>query len=355
MSSEEMNAALYDGRGGLRRQTVPMPKLVPGGALLRVKACGIAISDLRAYKAGASLQRAYKTTMVPRLLHKLAGEIAQVAPEVTGIEVGDRVYITGYYHCGECSSCRRGFTNLCEKRTWFYDERIALSEYVVLPPKSLQTGGATKVGKHVSFGDATHVGPLSNCLNTLRAVDFAPGDSAVVLGAGPMGLLHVLLLRAFGASKIIVLDVDEFRLEKSKEFGADYVINARTVDAVAEVKRLADGGADVVIVATGRPDAMLSSLNMVRSRGRIDFFGGIALEPGDATFKLDPNPVHYKELKIVGSYGSLPDDYRVAAELMTSGRISPSRLDTHHFDFEHLEDALLAEKDPRALRVLIEL
>jgi len=340
-----VRVAFYDGQGGLEVKTIPEPKLVPGGALLRLRACGIAVSDIRAYKA----------KLVPKLLHKLAGEIVEVAPEAGGIGVGDRAYINSYYHCAGCISCRRGFTNLCERITYFHDSDQALSEYVALPPKFLQTGGATMVGKDVPFDDATHVGPLSNCLNTLRTLDFAPGDSAAVLGAGPMGLLHVLLLRAAGASKIIVSDVDEFRAEKSREFGADYALSARSMDSVAEVNRLSNGGVDVVIVATGRPEAMLASTRMARNRGRISFFGGFALESGDTSFKLDPSPIHYKELKIVGNYGSLLDDYRVAAELITSKRISPSRLDTDRFDFDHLQDALAAEKDPRALRVMIRL
>jgi len=336
---------MYDGRGGLQVQAGSVPELVPGGALLRIRACGIAISDLRAYKA--------KRT--ERLLHKLAGEIVRVAPEVSSIGVGDRVYINTYYHCGNCLACNRGFSNLCEKRTYFYDGKQALSEYALLPPEFLRSGGATRVAGDVSFEDATQVGPLSNCLNTLRAVEFAPGDSAVVLGAGPMGLLHVSLLKMSGASKIIVCDVDEFRLGISREFGADYSVNSESTDAAAEVQRLTGGGADVVIVATGKPAAMLDSLKMARSRGRIDFFGGVALEAGDTNLKVDPNPIHYKELKIVGTYASLLDDYRVAAELINSKRLSPSRLDTHHFDFDHIHGALAVVDDPKALRVMITL
>jgi L-iditol 2-dehydrogenase len=336
-----MRIALYDGQGGLRLQTAPDPEMVPGGALLRLRACGIAISDIRAYRA----------KLFPKLYHKLAGELVQLSPEASGIEAGTRVYINSHYHCEQCSACRRGFTNLCEKTTYFYNQ--ALSEYIALPPRFLQRGVTTKVGKDVSFQDATYVGPLSNCLNTLRAVDFTPGDSVVVLGAGPMGLLHVLLLRLRGAGKIIVSDVDDFRVQKAKESGADYTINAKTVDAVAEVRRLSDGGADVAVVATGRPDAMLDSIKMVGCRGRISFFGGTALEQQDTGFKLDPNPIHYKELKIAGTYGALPDDYKHAAELITSKRISPSQLDTHHFDFDRIQEALAAEKDPKALRVMI--
>jgi L-iditol 2-dehydrogenase len=340
---KSMKVALYDGQGGINLTTSSTPDLMPGAAMLRIRACGIAVSDLRAYKA----------KLANKLFHKLAGEIVQVTPEVNGLDVGARVYINSYYHCGECLSCRRGFTNLCAKRTYFYDGKLALSEYAVLPPKFLQAGGATQVLDGVSFQDATHVGPLSNCLNTLRAVEFAPGNSAVVIGAGPMGLLHTLLLRASGASEIIVTDVDESRLEKSKEFGSDHVVNARSADAVDEVLRLTDGGADVIIVATGRPEAMLNSIRMVKPRGRIDLFGGVALEPGDSSFKIDPNPIHYKELKMVGTYASLLDDYRTAAELISSRKISPSKLDTHEFDFDYIKDALSVAENPEVLRVLI--
>jgi L-iditol 2-dehydrogenase len=343
MSPEQMKVAVYDGRGGLQLQAGPVPDLVPGGAMLRIRACGIAISDLRAYKA--------KRTQ--RLLHKLAGEIVGVAPDVSGLNVGDRVYISDHYHCGNCSSCNRGFSNLCERPTNILDERQALSEKVLLPAKFLQSEGATRVAREVSFEDATQVGPLADCLNTLRAVEFEPGASAVVLGVGPMGLLHVLLLKVSGASRIIVCDVDEIRLRISKNFGADHTINPHSTDAVGEVRKLTGGGADVVIVATGKPDAMLDSIKMARSRGRIDFFGGLALEPSDTTLKVDAHPIHYRELKIVGTYSHLLDDSRVAAELIGTRRLSPSGLNTHHFDFNHLQDAFTVVDDPKALRVMI--
>lgn len=340
-----MKVAFYDNAGGIDLATSPLPELVPGAAMLRIRACGIAVSDLKAYRA----------KLTSKILHKLAGEIVQVTPEVDGLKVGVRVYINSYYHCGECPPCRRGFTNLCNKRTYFYDGHKALSEYAVLPPKFLQTGGATMVGDEVSFQDATQVGPLSNCLNTLRAVEFVPGSSAVVIGAGPMGLLHIMLLRASGASKIIASDVDEFRLQKAMECGSDHVVNARSPEAIDEIQRLTGGGADVVIVASGRPEAMMSSIKMTKPRGRIDFFGGVALEQGGASFVFDPNPIHYKELKIVGTYASLLDDYRMAAELISLGKVSPSKLDTHIFDFDHFREALSVVDDPKALRVLIQL
>jgi len=340
-----MRAALYNQAGGIDLATSPLPVLVPGSAMLRLRACGVAISDLIAFKA----------KLTSKLLHKLAGEIVQVTPQVDGLKVGDRVYINSYYHCGECPACRRGLTNLCDKRTYFYDGHQALSEYAMLPPKFLQTGGATLVGNEVSFQDATQVGPLSNCLNTLRAVEFVPGSSAVVVGVGPMGLLHVMLLIVSGASKVIACDVDEFRLQKATEFGADHAVNARSPEAIDEIQRVTCGGADVVIVASGRPEAMVSSIKMAKPRGRIDFFGGVALQEGGASFVVDPNPIHYKELKIVGTYASLLDDYRVAAELITSRKLSPSKLDTHFFDFDHFQEALSVVDDPRALRVLIHL
>jgi L-iditol 2-dehydrogenase len=170
-----------------------------------------------------------------------------------------------------------------------------------------------------------------------------------------MGLLHLLLLKAAGATMVIVLDVDDYRLKKALELGAHHTVNSGRTDAIAEVQRLTDGGSDIVIVATGRADAMLSSIKMVRSRGRIDLFGGTDLELGDTAFNLDPKPVHYNELRIIGTYGSLLNDYKKAAELITSKKISPSCLDTHYFDIDHLQDVISAAKDPKALRVVIRL
>ncbi len=337
--------AYYDGNRGLKLESAPLPDLATDGAVVRIRACGIATSDIRAYRARA----------VPKLFTKLAGEIVRLAPEITAFRLGDRVYVNDSFQCGECSSCRRGFTNICENPTDLCEERVALSEFMTLPPKFLKMQGATMVGEDISFEKATYVGPLSNCLNTLRAVEFSRGECAVVLGAGPMGLLHVMLLRASGASTIVVLDVDEFRMQESRELGADYTVEARSDHALEDVLRLTDGGADIVIVATANPKAMHDAVRMARKRGRIDFFGGMALEPTQPSFTLDPSAVHYRELKIIGTYGSLPQDYSEAAELITSGRISPSRLDTQHIDFIHFQDILEAAEDPRALRVMVAL
>lgn len=342
---EKMRAFVYDRPGKARMDVMPKPSIGRNELLVKVRACGISISDVIAYVYG----------VVKSLYHKLAGEIVEVGEKVENFRVGERVYFNLYYHCMRCPACIRGHNNLCENRTHFYDPDLALSEYIKLPRELIEVGGVIKVSDKVSFADATHVGPLSNCINTLEEIRVQTGENVVIIGAGYMGLLHLQLLKIFPVNTIIVSEINEYRMKKAEEFGADQVINPLKTD-LARIEEMTNGGADAVIVATANPKAMRQSLEIARSKGRISFFGGMAMLPIDTSIRLDTRLVHYKELTITGTYSSIvPDQYAAAAGLIASNRVSVAGLNTHKFKFEQTQEVLRLTDDSMGLRAVINL
>lgn len=339
-----MRSVFYDSGKLVLKEGQSAPSAKTGEVLVRVRAYGVAVSDLHAYKTG----------MASSVYGKISAEVVQSTDN--GFQAGDRVYICSDFNCRRCSYCTSGFQNLCSDRTDLLSANIAFSEYILLPRDYLEAGAAVKVAKNVGFDELTLLGPISNCLNTFRLIDLYFCDRVVVCGAGPMGLLHVALLKCLGAEEVIVVDVSKERLKRARDFGADYQIDASETDAAKEIVLLADGGADKVIVATASPSAMHDSVFMARATGVIAFFGGTALEKNQARFELDPNPVHYKQLKIVGAYSSSLRDYRLASNLLSEGRLRQiNSLNTHRLDIGRLWEVFSICSDPSALRVVVEI
>jgi len=342
---EKMRVVVYDRPGKVRMDNMLKPSIGQDELLVKARACGISVSDIIAYVNG----------IVKNLYHKLAGEIVEVGEKVENFKVGEHVYFNLYYHCMKCPACIRGHNNLCQNRTYFYDLDIALGEYMKLPSKLIEVGGVIKVPAKVSFEDATHVGPLSNCINTLEEINVQAGENVVIIGAGYMGLLHLKLLKIYPVNTIIVSEINEYRTKKAEEFGADQVINPLKTD-LTKIKEITNGGADAVIVATANPTAMRQALEIVRSRGRISFFGGMAMLPIDTSIRLDTSLVHYKELTITGTYSSIvPDQYVAATDLIASNRVSVAGLNTHKFKFEQTQEVLKLTDGSLGLRGVINL
>lgn len=340
-----MRTFVYDRPGKVRMGIMPKPSIGRHELLVKVRACGISMSDIIAYVNG----------VVKSLYHKLVGEIVEVGEKLEDFKVGEHVYFNLYYHCMKCPACVRGHNNVCQNRNYFYDPDIALAEYIKLPSKLIEVGGVIKVPDRVSFEAATHVGPLSNCINTLEEIGVQAGENVVVIGAGYMGLLHLRLLKIHPVNMIIVSEINEYRRKKAEESGADQVINPLKTD-ITEIKEITNGGADAVIVATANPKAMRQSLEIAGKKGRISFFGGMAMLPTDTSIRLDTSLVHYKELTITGTYSSIvPDQFIPAVELIASKRISVGGLDTHTFSFKQTQEALKLVDEQAGLRAVINL
>jgi L-iditol 2-dehydrogenase len=225
---------------------------------------------------------------------------------------------------------------------------------MVIPEKVIRVGGVNQVPDGVSFAEASVAEPLACVLNGQELARVGAEDAVVVVGAGPIGCLHVRLARARGAARVILVELNRSRLEMSADrVRPDNAVCAADVDAAAEVMRLTGGrGADVVIVAAASGEAQKQALAMVARRGRVSFFGGLPKD--NSLIECDSNLVHYRELTIVGANGSSPDHNRCAIDLIASGAVPVADLITHTMPLEQVLEAIQIVTKGEAIKVTIE-
>lgn len=338
-----MKAALLYGPRDLRIEEVEIPKIKDDEVLIKVKNIGICPSDVRSYLG------IYKRQIIPYgkesyglTGHEWAGEIVEVGSAVKEFSVGDRVVPEIIVPCGVCKLCRKGMSNLCQNK-----QNIVrgYAEYAKAPAKAL-----FKVPENVSLKEAAFSEPIAVCLHANEIISPKPGDTILVVGAGPMGLLHLQISKLSGA-KVIVSEVVESRLEMAKEYGADEVVNPIQDDMPKRVKELTDGyGADAVIVATGSKSAIESAFKAVSVAGTIVLFGG-TYPP--VNIEVDPNLIHYGELKVTGSYDHLPTHVERGLKLLHEKKIEVEKLVSHTLPLEQLKEGFELVKSGTALKVQI--
>ena len=343
-----MQTARLYAPGDLRLESLPVPEAGPGDLVLRVLACGTCGTDVKVSRFG------HQHISLPRVIgHEVAGEIVAVG---SGVEwsVGDRVQVIAAIPDGVCFQCRRGFETVCEDlESIGYQYDGGFAEFMRVPAKVLAVDGVNRIPDGLTPAEAAVTEPLACVLNGQELVSVGAGDSVVVMGAGPIGCLHVRLARARGASKVFLIDVNAARLELAARLGADALINASTVDPIAAVRDLTDGrGADVVITAAASKVAQEQALSMAVARGRISLFGGLPKD--DSVIQSDSNVIHYRELSVVGSYGSAPRHNREALSLIASGTVPVADLITHRLPLDRVADALDLVARGEGIKVVIE-
>jgi L-iditol 2-dehydrogenase len=314
-----------------------------------VRSCSTCGTDAKIFHHG------HHHISLPRVLgHEVAGEIVEVGNGAKGFGVGDRVQVIAAIPCGECFYCRRGQETVCENlESIGYQYDGGFAEFMRVPRKVLDRDGLNRVPDHVSFEAASLTEPLACVLNGQEIAQVGTGDVVAVLGAGPIGCLHVRLARARGASSIILADVNERRLELSARAQPDIVIDSAKEDAVDAVRKATDGrGADVVITATGAGAAQEQALEMAAARGRISLFGGLPRD--NSVIRFDSNLVHYRELIVVGAYGSAPRHNRAALELISTGAVEVEDLITHRVPLDRVRDAIDIVTSGEGLKVVVE-
>ena len=338
---EKMKAALLYGVRDVRIEEVPVKKLEPDQALIKIKACGICPTDVRSYTGMR------KISDFPRTLgHEWVGEIVEVGEDFHGFDVGDRVAPEWRAVCGSCYYCRRGIFNYCQNMQrdkvsgGFYEYGRSTARYMRLIPDS------------VPYEEAAFAEPLACCINGNQESNVTVGDDVVVIGAGPIGLLHVQLAKHKGA-RVIVSELIESRLEMAKELGADDTVCPLKEDAVERVKELTDGrGANTVIVAIGTIKAAQTAIEMAGICGTVNFFAG-TYPPGE--IPLDPNVIHYKQLVLTGSHDFIPHHFTTALKLIQYGIVKVKPIVSHVIPLEDIASAFDIVAERKGLKVVIKM
>lgn len=325
-----MKAAVLKSAGKLALEEIAAPPCPPGGLLVRVRACSVCSSDARMLREG------HRALAYPRILgHEVAGEVMESRSKQ--FQTGDRVQLYPGIPCGQCPPCRRGQENHCRELGivgFTYDGGFA--EAVAVPARSLAGGGVNPLPDGMSYQEASLAEPLASCLNGQELAGVGRPDSVLILGAGPIGLLHAILAGLNGAKKIYMAERLPGRLKAPEEAAIDRMIDTAGEDIKAVIDRESGGrGVDVIIVACSQADA--SSLpEMLAPRGRLCLFSGLA----DGDIKLDANLCHYRELTMVGAYGSTAAQNSAAVELIAGGGVPAGSLITARFPLEGIADAM---------------
>ena len=345
-----MQAAVYYGPGDLRVEETPRPAAGPDEVLVRVRAVAICGTDLRVLKGGHfRLPPGQK-----RILgHETAGEIAATGSEVRGLAPGQRVTLVPNIGCGVCDQCLQGFNSYCPDYEAFgFSIDGSFAEYMRVPAKAIRQGNVVPVPDNLTDDEAALVEPLACCLNGSLACRIVPGDVVVVIGAGPIGVLHVQLARLSGARRVILCETSPERLAKALLYGADNGVNPRDEDPVAAVRRLTGGkGADVAIVAASSAAAQEQAVEMLDYHGRLNLFGG--LPEGVKTIALPSNIVHYRHVTITGTTGASTYQYHEALELVVARRVDVASLVSAVFPLARIHEALDFARSGEAAKVLI--
>ncbi len=324
---------------------MPLPTVGRGDILVKMRVCGLCGSDIeKVYGKYGVVSR--------RLGHEPSGEVIAVGSDVEGISVGDRVFVHHHVPCYSCYYCNHGDYTMCDHYQRSNIEPCGLAEVFLVPEWNVKRGGVIVLPEHVSYEEAAMIEPLACCIKAFNSAGIRGKDSVAVIGAGPAGIMHIMLAEHADAEPIIAVDVNEFRLRFASSIGADITLDARDSDMTAKVKAVTESrGVDVAIVATSNTNALLSALNMVRKGGKVILFG---VPPKGSTVSIDLNHVFNNEIKIVPSLAASDYDTREAFNLIESKRIDIARVITHRFPLDDARDAIeCAHKATDAMKVVV--
>ncbi len=345
-----MKVARYYAPGDVRLEDISEPTAGPGEVKLRVRACSTCGTDAKILAHGHHRLRP------PRVLgHEVAGEVVAVGDEVSGWSAGDRVQVIAAIPDGTCEWCQRGWQTVCPNQEaigYHYDGGFA--EFLIVPESVLRVDGLNRIPDGVSFAEASVAEPFACAINGQELVDVTDGDTVVVVGAGPIGSLHVRLARARGAGTVYLVELSRQRLDlAAARVQPDAAICAAEVDVVDDVLKLTDGrGVDVVITAAASGKAQEQAIQMAALRGRISFFGGLPKD--NPMIACDSNLVHYRELSLVGANGSSPAHNKQALAFIASGEVPVADLITHRLPLDEVLEGIHTVTRGEAIKVTIE-
>jgi L-iditol 2-dehydrogenase len=345
-----VKAATFYGSGGLVVEEVAVPEIADDELLVRVRAAPICGSDLRILRTGHPLIPAGTRRV---LGHEVAGDVARVGSRVQGFSPGERVCLVPCVGCGRCDDCIAGDNNACSLvRILGFDFDGGFQEYLRVPRAALERGNVFPVPDSVSYAEAALVEPMACCYGAQRQVGLDFRDRVVIVGAGPIGVMHTLLARLAGARRIIVSDVVAPRLDMVRELGADVVVDGSSEDLMGAVMKESNGrGADVVITTVSSAAVQSQAVQLLATRGRLCLFAGLS---ASERVEMDTNRVHYRRLTVTGTTGTSIADYAACLRLVAERRIDLSPVITGRFPLDRIHEAIEHSASRRSLKAVIE-
>jgi L-iditol 2-dehydrogenase len=344
-----MKAAFLVAAKQFELRDLPDPVSPEDGLVLKVEACGVCGSDLRRWKEGLPPGG---EPMVPG--HEIAGVVTAVGRSQSEYTPGDRLAVAPDIHCGRCKYCRKGRYNLCDNLRLLgitpgfpggFAEKIALTGEV------LTNGVVHRMPEGLSFADGALAEPCSSVLATHDRTGTGLGDWVLVLGAGPIGCIHIAVAMARGA-RIILSEPAPIRRELAQRFSPEWILDPLSEDLVTHVHEITGGvGADIVICANPVAATQTQAVEAVRKGGKVILFGG--LPKSNPMTSLDANRIHYGEIEVAGSFSYHPSFHEKALEIIQAKQISSEKLITHIFSFDQVNEAFETAAGGNSLKVLV--
>jgi len=349
-----MRAVVYRGINDMRVETVPVPEIGPGELLIKVATCGICGTDLKKIHMGSH--------SAPRIFgHEMAGTVVQVGEGVTKYSVGERVMTFHHVPCGECYYCRKRTPSQCPLylktgvTAGFAPSGGGFAEYIRVMDFVVANRGVVHIPDDVPFEQAAFIEPLNTVLKGVKLLNLAADDTVLVIGQGPIGLMHAALAKRTGA-RVLTSDLFPERHAIAARFGLKEPIHAGTENVVERVFAATEGrGADAVILAVGGNGLIKTAMDAARPGGKVMLFA--QTQHGEATF--DPAAVCVDEKTLLGSYSSsFPILDEVTALVLGGYRngFDLTQLISHRFQMEQAVEAIEIASHPQAgsMKIMIE-
>jgi len=343
-----MLAVRFYSPGQLKTEQVEIPHAERGELVVKSTVALTCGTDVKMYKRGHPLAQ------LPQIIgHEFAGTVVEVGEGVKKFEKGMKVAAANSAPCTMCFYCQSRQPNLCEH----LNESIigftwpgTYAEFVRIPEKIVRQN-TFQVPDGIPLENVASLEPLSCVVHGWDLVHFDPGGTVVIIGGGPIGLLHVQLAKLHGAKQVILSDVVNDRLNEAKNLGTDVTINSAEENFQQEILNLTKArGADLVIEAVGRKETWESTNSLVRKGGTILLFGGC---PGETRVEFDAHKIHYGELRIQGAFHHTPTAVERAFNLITSGQVAIKPIISHQMPLEKAEEALQLMGAGKALKVAL--
>jgi len=345
---ETMEAVIYHGKGDIRYEKAPRPECRAGELRVQVDACAVCGSDFKTWRNG-------NPRMKPPIVmgHEFTGVIETIGEGVKGFALGDRIVMATSISCGECAYCRRGWSNLCAKLDPMgFSYPGGMAEYVIVPAVAIRNGHVIKVPGGIAPEHAALAEPVSCAVNCVENCGITGGETVVVVGAGPLGILNLHVARKYGAAKLILAQRAGKRLAQAAGFACDRLVDTTTEDLAAVVKSETGGiGADVVIVAAPEASAQEQSLDLVRKRGTVCLFA--SLPAGSSMLSLDSRKIHYNELHVCGASDSTPEHVRKAVSFLAQPDFPGSKIANPLLRLADIDKAFAVMEARDGMRVVL--
>lgn len=327
-----MRAAFLYGKRDIRVREVPVPHIGEEEVLIRVKRAAICGTDVRMYQNGVSGVDEEHPLIIG---HEVAGVIEDVGMKVSRYRKGMRVTVAPNMGCGICDDCIRGRSHMCRNyRALGINMDGGFAEYMKVPAAAVYAGNIVEISSKLSFSEVSIAEALSCVLNGCQQCNIRPGDCVLIIGAGPIGIMHGMLAKLCGAAKIFINDIVKSRLEECRKIDPSFITIHRDLEGFIK-KETGGKGVDVVITACPVPAVQQEALELAANYGRVCFFGGLPEEK--KMVSLNSNAIHYKQLSVTGTTRASLAQFKEVVGFLEAGILDVSSLITREIGLEDID------------------